>query len=440
MNLTYTVRTSDGDLKFGLGNDETKHFSNSLVHVADLSVLLPNGEILNIPKTEININPTYPIICYKNDVDDRLHRIVNGGFYYDFDFRELLVVCVDQIFHEYTVDMIDNYLKYLNYRIRIFKNDKLIVDRIHNGSVLTKILEYGFIVDLNHFPTSSGIFIDSRNPEKVTEYSLNELFGDNGYFTTINDLLYKNKTIEDKYINFYFTLENDKNSKLIIDFSYKMKLQVYRIENEFIYDHTRNVLVKVPKKDTKSIFFLYYVKVKSNLKGVSVFGRGLSELYSDYRFDYIDHNKDQIRKLIADKYGVSVFQSREIVAEKYGSENVFKRYECEKRGVNGGNVSDGYSPWNSIYFLMLTNRYGYKDNDSFHSSIRYKHLVKYYHAEKEQLQMDFKNSYNAEKELYRLIKLVYPNAIYQFKDHWLAAQSIDIYIPEMKLGFEYQGK
>lgn len=45
----------------------------------------------------------------------------------------------------------------------------------------------------------------------------------------------------------------------------------------------------------------------------------------------------------------------------------------------------------------------------------------------------------SEYTLYRLVKGFYESAVYQFKDAWLGRQSLDIYIPEINTGIEYQG-
>lgn len=44
-----------------------------------------------------------------------------------------------------------------------------------------------------------------------------------------------------------------------------------------------------------------------------------------------------------------------------------------------------------------------------------------------------------EFSLYNLVKKHFENAIYQFRAPWLGAQSLDIYIPELRMGIEYQG-
>ena len=51
-----------------------------------------------------------------------------------------------------------------------------------------------------------------------------------------------------------------------------------------------------------------------------------------------------------------------------------------------------------------------------------------------------KSRWKNEFALYMLVKSYFPSAIYQYHDDWLEKQSLDVYIPELKIGFEYQGK
>lgn len=47
--------------------------------------------------------------------------------------------------------------------------------------------------------------------------------------------------------------------------------------------------------------------------------------------------------------------------------------------------------------------------------------------------------WKSEYSLYELIRKKYPNAIYQYRAKWLSHQSLDIYIPDKRIGIEYQG-
>ena len=45
-----------------------------------------------------------------------------------------------------------------------------------------------------------------------------------------------------------------------------------------------------------------------------------------------------------------------------------------------------------------------------------------------------------EFELYLLVKETFPDCIFQYRDHWLGMQSLDIYIPSKSIAIEYQGE
>ena len=46
----------------------------------------------------------------------------------------------------------------------------------------------------------------------------------------------------------------------------------------------------------------------------------------------------------------------------------------------------------------------------------------------------------SEYRLFEYIKIIFPDAIYQYHPNWLAPQSLDIYIPSIRTAIEYQGK
>lgn len=46
----------------------------------------------------------------------------------------------------------------------------------------------------------------------------------------------------------------------------------------------------------------------------------------------------------------------------------------------------------------------------------------------------------SEQKLYRIIKLYFPDTVYQYRTFWLGHQSLDIFIPSIKVGVEYQGE
>lgn len=52
----------------------------------------------------------------------------------------------------------------------------------------------------------------------------------------------------------------------------------------------------------------------------------------------------------------------------------------------------------------------------------------------------FKSRWINEQKLYQLVCISFPDAMYQYHPSWLGQQSLDIYIPSLKVGIEYQGR
>ncbi|MCI1958404.1 MAG: hypothetical protein LKJ25_02120 [Clostridia bacterium] len=49
------------------------------------------------------------------------------------------------------------------------------------------------------------------------------------------------------------------------------------------------------------------------------------------------------------------------------------------------------------------------------------------------------SKWKSEQTLFQLIKKYYTDAIFQYSPMWLEPQSLDIYIPSLLIGIEYQG-
>ena len=51
----------------------------------------------------------------------------------------------------------------------------------------------------------------------------------------------------------------------------------------------------------------------------------------------------------------------------------------------------------------------------------------------------YSTKWKSELELFNVVYSVYSDAIYQYHATWLGRQSLDIYIPSLKVAIEYQG-
>ena len=49
------------------------------------------------------------------------------------------------------------------------------------------------------------------------------------------------------------------------------------------------------------------------------------------------------------------------------------------------------------------------------------------------------SKWKSEQTLFALVKKEYPDALFQFRPRWLEPQNLDIYIPSINVGIEYQG-
>ena len=49
------------------------------------------------------------------------------------------------------------------------------------------------------------------------------------------------------------------------------------------------------------------------------------------------------------------------------------------------------------------------------------------------------SKWKSEQSLFTLVKKKYPDALFQFRPRWLEPQNLDIYIPSLNVGIEYQG-
>lgn len=86
-----------------------------------------------------------------------------------------------------------------------------------------------------------------------------------------------------------------------------------------------------------------------------------------------------------------------------------ERYQTWKKNVWDKNKEDLKNQYNEIYLKILSSG---------------------------EINPKWKSEYN----LYTIAKSLYPDAVYQYRAPWLGAQSLDIYIPSIATGIEYQGQ
>ena len=85
-------------------------------------------------------------------------------------------------------------------------------------------------------------------------------------------------------------------------------------------------------------------------------------------------------------------------------------------------INQNFSKTNSVFSLIM---------DDYYSPIINKAFKQYVKTEQ---------IWSSELMLYILTKCFFPNAIHIYKANWLGKLSLDIYIPSLKIGIEYQGE
>lgn len=194
----------------------------------------------------------------------------------------------------------------------------------------------------------------------------------------------------------------------------KLALQHQQITNLFPDDNTTVYFTTLPKDNPALLSFMEFsLKKAMCIKSFSIYGSDgnaiLNELYL--------HTARAYQRTPLSKEA-SLFEEK---ALQYISESQLKKY-----------INQLYDFFCST--LYDTTRFQYTTmNEEFNFDI--------YRKVCEIMNLDSGTSMRWKKEfnLYSLVKKHYNDTIYQFRAPWLGAQSLDIFIPSLNLGIEYQG-
>lgn len=88
----------------------------------------------------------------------------------------------------------------------------------------------------------------------------------------------------------------------------------------------------------------------------------------------------------------------------------------------------------------------YQIKESYHSFAPHPRIMKEIYKPKlkqfEQeliIKNEMPSKWKSEQDMFRVIKIQFPDAIIHYTDDWLLPQHLDVYVPSIKCGFEYQG-
>lgn len=166
----------------------------------------------------------------------------------------------------------------------------------------------------------------------------------------------------------------------------------------------------------------------------------LNQIYANvYEGIISSEHKDLLLVISGDNLQDEVFQS---VKEKLNN-------DISHRIIKNSELSQYFMEYNIPYriekikniYLKLIGSYDYKKMETvirLQTEKTNKKRKEIYNS----IMMESKSSskWVSEQKLYRIIKYLFEDSIYQYKAGWLQNQSLDIYIPSIKVGVEYQGE
>lgn len=270
---------------------------------------------------------------------------------------------------------------------------------------------------------------------------------DNSSSTTINSKnlilrrkftqLLCEKSLVDTSLSMYVSQSESIQFQVLLHYLQKKKIPFSQIDSIAKNDFSVNYLIKVSPTDTKTIAFVLYLLRFHNLSTCKVFGVRL-----DILFSYILNGYELESTLVelGEPPGVNYLITNNIfkngpkaVSEKL--QMLIDRYrllECLEAPQTRYYYRRGFRhclPESHIYVLNLGR---YSPNPSM------EHL---FNETRNELLVSgcYLPRWISEYELYRILLLYFPDAVFQYKTEWLESQSIDIFLPSFDTAIEYQG-
>ena len=276
---------------------------------------------------------------------------------------------------------------------------------------------------------------------------------------------YKNEY--DELISYYCAI-NEPISEIVIQEYFTKFANVEKVKNLFADDFSVNYKIEIPKDLIDIHCLLYFMFSEKYITPPATFGVVLTDLFRAYNLPELTSERKKVfEKSLAnfkmcnpdatdeelDKFTrkMGMYQKRDTAVESvieilktrvsFDKNEMMKKYckiypmrmiEEDRYYVSYVSTKDikqyiGEECPQFLYYYMFENRNKYEKE--------YREVLLGL-MEQGVIKSRWKNEFS----LYMLIKSYFPSAIYQYHAEWLEKQSLDIYIPEHKIGIEYQGK
>ena len=267
---------------------------------------------------------------------------------------------------------------------------------------------------------------NSKNEKEINSYkkAIKEIkLYKNGYFSEFLSQI-AGFNLEKEVMFLY--KEDNTNDFIMSRYIAKFALKDKEIENLFSEDNIP-CFVTIFNKEQKDLISIMY-KSTNRTKSSILFGEEIRNIY------YCMKDQEDKKKGIDSCKG-AVWRKREteinVIIKKMMQESVFN--DENELYLFLKNLIDPF-----LFAVINVSGEFYKKFSSM-NSVRYSDITKNIFDEMKKDGI-VSTRWKSEFELYVLIQSYYFDAIFQYKTDWLGTQSIDIFIPSLNVGVEYQGK
>ena len=234
--------------------------------------------------------------------------------------------------------------------------------------------------------------------------------------------------IDDTFVHLYFFDNKSKASSVLLAYCKMNADAVEQLPPALFDDPTQNYHIEFRKEKVEEIKFAFYCisrsggAFSSGINGYGIFNVSL-EYYQQVLMNQDNLLRSSFWRLSDEEY----CSLKEILKELYEQ--------------NHETYSDFSFPESNPY-LQIT---PYSQNKFFVDYVGMQVINAEYKAEYEKIYQQLLSDgivnpqWKSEYFMYELVSKIFPDAIYQYHASWLGRQSLDVYVPSQKIGFEYQG-
>ncbi len=283
----------------------------------------------------------------------------------------------------------------------------------------------------------------------------------------------------------FLTLNNTKNGKIARYLIDKYHMKYNTVPNFFMDDETLNIILYEPDEKERHQYYEYIVQTHHKYSSYSIYNIDIGLLCQA-----MQKSNNYLAKMEINNYSFRILNDVEY-AQCLGiiknilltfplneeelfafvnriNESAYKipKYKCKKQlpeippYPNSPRLREIVNFYWHTYFINIKHIISKKilnGDELTPEEIEYNNVMQPYQEKKEEVNnmlasmestflsemIDrglYNNKWKNEQELFKVVRSLYSNAIYQYHSKFLELQSLDIFIPSINLGIEYQGE